>query len=103
MIDDMSVFFNVKIFAVTEALYMLEQFSGKEKVINSYFLIRLRGTFKQSLKETVMEFLKHQSDNIPAEDIIEFVMITQKLLEGEQDLQNGKTYTHEQAIEILKK
>ncbi len=57
----------------------------------------------QSLKETVLEFLKHQPDSIQAEDIIEFVILNKKLLEGEQDLQNGKIYSHEQAVEILKK
>ncbi len=53
--------------------------------------------------KTVVEYLKHQPDSIQAEDIIELVILTQKILEGEQDLQNGKTYNHEQAIEFLKK
>jgi hypothetical protein len=57
----------------------------------------------QTLKEMVIEFLKNQSDNIQADDIIEFVIMNQKLLEGEDDLQKGKIYTHEQAKEILKK
>ena len=63
----------------------------------------MRGKLIPSLKETVLEFQKHQPDSIQAEDIIEFVLITQKLLEGEQDLQKGKFYSHGQAIEILKK
>lgn len=57
----------------------------------------------QSLKQNVIEFLKNQSDNIQAEDIIEFVILNQKLLEGDQDLQRGRIYTHEEAKGILKK
>ena len=57
----------------------------------------------QTLKENVIEFLKNQSDDIDAEDIIEFVIMNQKLAEGEKDLQEGRIYTQDQAQEILKK
>jgi hypothetical protein len=57
----------------------------------------------QKLKQIVIEFLKTQSDNIRAEDIIEFFILNQKLLEGELDIQKGKIFTHEQAKMILKK
>ena len=57
----------------------------------------------QSLKENVLEFLKNQSDDVNAEDIIEFVIMNQKLAEGEKDLQEGRIYTQDQAKEILKR
>ena len=57
----------------------------------------------QTLKENVIRFLKNQSDDVNAEDIIEFVIMNQKLSEGEKDLQEGRIYTHDQAKEILKK
>ncbi|MHA1611492.1 MAG: hypothetical protein ACTSVZ_13130 [Promethearchaeota archaeon] len=57
----------------------------------------------QTLKENVIEFLKTQSDDIEAEDIIEFVILNQKIAQGEKDLQEGRFNTHEQAREILKR
>ncbi|MHA1745368.1 MAG: hypothetical protein ACTSWW_05175 [Promethearchaeota archaeon] len=57
----------------------------------------------QTLKKNVIEFLKNQSDDIEAEEIIEFVIMNQKLEEGEKDLQEGRVYTQNQAKEILKK
>nr|QEE16385.1 hypothetical protein DSAG12_02215 [Candidatus Prometheoarchaeum syntrophicum] len=57
----------------------------------------------QTLKESVIRFLKNQSDDVNAEDIIEFVIMNQKLAEGEKDLQEGRIYTHDQAKEILKR
>ena len=56
-----------------------------------------------SLKENVIEFLKNQSDDINAEDIIEFVIMNQKLAEGEKDLLEGRIYTNDQVKEILKR
>ena len=57
----------------------------------------------QSLKKNVIEFLKKQTDDVNAEDIIGFVIMNQKLAEGEKDLLEGRIYTQEQAEEILKK
>ena len=57
----------------------------------------------RSLKENVIKFLKTQSDDVNAEDIIEFVIMNQKLAEGEKDLLEGRIYSHDQAKEILKK
>jgi len=57
----------------------------------------------RSLKENVIKFLKTQSDDVNAEDIIEFVIMNQKLAEGEKDLLEGRIYTNDQAKEILKK
>ncbi len=57
----------------------------------------------QTLKENVIEFLKNQSDEIDAEDIIEFVILNQKIAQGEKDLQEGRVHTQEQAKEILKR
>ena len=57
----------------------------------------------QSLKENVIEFLKKQSDDVEAEEIIEFVILNQKLAEGEKDLLEGRIYSHDQVKEILKK
>lgn len=57
----------------------------------------------QSLKKNVIEFLKKQSDDVNADDIIEFVIMNQKLAEGEKDLIKGRINTQDQAKEILKK
>ena len=51
----------------------------------------------QSLKKNVIEFLKKQSDDVNADDIIEFVIMNQKLAEGEKDLIEGRIYTQDQA------
>ena len=51
----------------------------------------------------VIEFLKNQSDDVNAEDIIEFVIMNQKLAEGEKDLQEGRIYTQDEVKEILKR
>lgn len=56
-----------------------------------------------SLEENVIKFLKNQFDDVNAEDIIEFVIMNQKLAEGEKDLLEGRIYTHDQAKEIFKR
>ncbi len=65
-------------------------------------LIQMDVFIMQSLKENVIEFLKNQSDDVNAEEIIEFVIMNQKLAEGEKDLLEGRIYTQNQAKEILK-
>ena len=65
-------------------------------------LIQMGVFIMQSLKENVIEFLKNQSDDVNAEEIIEFVIMNQKLAEGEKDLLEGRIYTQNQAKEILK-
>ncbi len=37
----------------------------------------------QSLRKNLINFLKSQSDGVDAEEIIEFVIMNQKLAEGE--------------------
>ena len=56
-----------------------------------------------SLEENVIKFLKNQFDDVNAEDIIEFVIMNQKLAEGEKDLLEGRIYTNDQVKEILKR
>ena len=66
-------------------------------------LLEMGVLIMQTLKENVIRFLKNQSDDVNAEDIIEFVIMNQKLAEGEKDIQKGRIYTHDQAKEILKR
>ena len=57
----------------------------------------------QSLRKNLINFLKSQSDDVNVEDIIAFVIMNQKLAEGEKDLQEGRIYTQDQAKDILKR
>jgi hypothetical protein len=56
-----------------------------------------------SLKDQIISMLKKMPDNVDSEDIIEAVILKQKVLKGLKDSDEGNYYTHEQAKEILEK
>jgi hypothetical protein len=56
-----------------------------------------------SLKDQIISMLKNMPDDADSEDIIEAIILKQKVLNGLKDSEAGNYYTHEQAKEILEK
>jgi hypothetical protein len=56
-----------------------------------------------SFKDQIITMLKKMPDNVDSEDIIEAIILKQKVLRGLKDSEEGNYYTHEQAKEILEK
>jgi len=55
-----------------------------------------------STKETVISLVKNLPDNSTLEDIMEHLYVKQKILKGQNQLETGQFYTHEEAKEIMK-
>jgi len=54
-------------------------------------------------KEKLIQTIKNLPDNFSLEDVLERIMLLQKIAIGMAQTQNGKTYTEEAAKERLKK
>ena len=55
-----------------------------------------------SIKESVMSMIKEVPENATLEDIMESLYVKQKILKGQEQLETGQFYTHEEAKEIMK-
>jgi len=55
-----------------------------------------------TIKETVISLVKKLPDNSTLEDIMEHLYVKQKILKGQEQLEIGQFYTHEEAKEIMK-
>jgi hypothetical protein len=55
-----------------------------------------------SIKKSVISMVKDMPENTSLEDIMESLYVKQKILKGQQQLESGQFYTHEEAKEILK-
>jgi len=57
----------------------------------------------QTAKQDVKNLLEHLPDDSTIEDIQYHLYVLEKIRRGRDDIQNGRTLTHEQAKERLKK
>ena len=57
----------------------------------------------QTAKQDVKNLLEHLPDDSTIEDIQYHLYVLEKIRHGRDDIQNGRTLTHEQAKERLKK
>ena len=55
-----------------------------------------------TLKEAVISLIEKLPENSTIEDIIEHLYVKQKILKGQQQLESGQFYTHEEAKELIK-
>lgn len=56
-----------------------------------------------SIKEDVVKFLSEQPDDITIEEIMDFLLVKQKILQGQKALEEGHYYSHEEAKALMKK
>lgn len=56
-----------------------------------------------TIKSAVISLVKKLPENITLEDIMEHLYVKQKILKGQQQLETGQFYSHEEAKAILKK
>jgi len=56
-----------------------------------------------TIKESVMSLVKDMPENATLDDIMESLYVKQKILKGQQQLETGQFYTHEEAKEIMTK
>ena len=54
-----------------------------------------------SIKKSVISMVKDMPENVSLEDIMELLYVKQKILKGQQQLESGQFYTHEEAKEIM--
>jgi len=57
----------------------------------------------QTAKQDVQQLLDHLPDEATIEDIQYHLYVLEKVRRGRDDIKNGRTLTHEQAKERLKK
>ena len=57
----------------------------------------------QTAKQDVKNLLEHLPDDSTIEDIQYHLYVLEKIRRGRDDIQNGRTLTHEQAKERLEK
>ncbi len=57
----------------------------------------------RSTKEIAIEFIRSLPDNLTIEEIAYRLYFEQKLHEAQEQIQEGKYHTHEQAKDIMKK
>ncbi|MBX2808109.1 MAG: hypothetical protein KTR20_05700 [Cellvibrionaceae bacterium] len=57
----------------------------------------------QTAKQEVAQMLQHLPDDTSIEDIQYHLYVLEKVKKGQEDIANGRRYTHEQARERLKK
>lgn len=56
-----------------------------------------------TLKEDLISLIKDLPDDADIEDVMEAIIVRQKIKKGIKDSENGNYYTHEEAKEILEK
>ncbi len=56
-----------------------------------------------SIKDDVVKFLSEQSDDITIEEIMDYLLVKQKIIRGQRALREGHYYSHEEAKELMKK
>ena len=56
-----------------------------------------------SIKEDVVKFLSEQPNDITIEEIMDFLLVKQKIIQGQKALKEGHYYSHEKAKELMKK
>jgi hypothetical protein len=56
-----------------------------------------------SSKQKIKGFIDSLPDNLTADEIIYRLYLEQKLLKSEQQIHEGKTHSHEEVKEIVKK
>jgi predicted transcriptional regulator len=54
-----------------------------------------------TIKESVISMIKDMPENVTLEDIMEQLYVKQKILKGQQQLESGQFYTHEEAKKII--
>jgi len=54
-----------------------------------------------TIKKSVISMVKDMPENVSLEDITELLYVKQKILKGQQQLESGQFYTHEEAKEIM--
>ncbi len=54
-----------------------------------------------TIKEEVISLVKKMPENTTMEDIMEQIYVKQKILKGQNQLESGQFYTHEEAREIM--
>jgi len=54
-----------------------------------------------NMKDNVISLIEKMPANSSLEDIMEHLYIKQKILKGEQDLKEGRFYTHEEAKVLM--
>ncbi|MCK4824327.1 hypothetical protein KA005_51725 [bacterium] len=54
-----------------------------------------------TIKKSVISMVKDMPENVSLEDIMELLYVKQKILKGQQQLESGQFYTHEEAKEIM--
>lgn len=55
----------------------------------------------RDIKESVIALVRDMPADVTLDDIIEALYVRQKILRGLQDAKEGRSYTHEEAREIL--
>jgi hypothetical protein len=56
-----------------------------------------------SVKESIIKFLSEQPDDVTIEEVMDFLLLKQEIMKGQEALRDGHYYTHEQAKEILER
>jgi predicted transcriptional regulator len=56
-----------------------------------------------NIKDEVLTLIKDLPEDVDFEDIIEAIIVRQKILKGIKDSETGNYYTHEEAKAALKK
>ena len=56
-----------------------------------------------SVKDEILSLLKDLPDDVDFEDIIEAIIVRQKIMKGIDDSEAGDYYTHDEAKEVLEK
>ena len=56
-----------------------------------------------TIKDDVLTLVKELPDNVDFEDIIEAIIVRQKILKGIKDSETGNYYSHEEAKSVLEK
>jgi predicted transcriptional regulator len=54
-----------------------------------------------TIKKSVISMVKDMPEDVTLEDIMEQLYVKQKILKGQQQLERGQFYTHEEAKEIM--
>lgn len=55
-----------------------------------------------TIKEAVISMVEKLPENSTLEDIMEHLYVKQKILKGQEQLEAGQFYTHEEAKRIMK-
>ena len=51
----------------------------------------------------MVRFLAEQPDDITIEEIMDYLLVKQKIMQGQKALKEGHYYSHEEARELMKK